>query len=239
MKTKNLDIVYNLKEETTYDEFRYSLRSLENIPHKRVFVFGGCPNWATNVIHKPFSQLESTKWDRSAGLLKRICEDKEITKNFIWFNDDFYVLKPIESLDYYYDRTLAERVADFRKMSMWGLGSRYSMRLESASYRLRFEGYPTKNFELHVPIIFNREKLLEIFNKYPQIGARRSLYGNTYISNPKEMKDIKIHDLESIPNENDTFVSTSNASFRAGKIGEFLKETFNKPSIYERTDNVY
>ena len=42
MDTKDLDIVYFVKDTPTNEELRISLRSVaKNMPHKRVWVFGG------------------------------------------------------------------------------------------------------------------------------------------------------------------------------------------------------
>ena len=45
LKTEDLDVVYCVKELITNEELRYSLRSLRNLPHRKVWIFGGCPKW--------------------------------------------------------------------------------------------------------------------------------------------------------------------------------------------------
>ena len=39
-----MDIVYLVKNSRTNDELTYSLRTLVNVPHDKVFLVGGCPD---------------------------------------------------------------------------------------------------------------------------------------------------------------------------------------------------
>lgn len=49
-----MDILYLCRPGENL-ELRYSLRSLRNVPHGRVWIFGDCPDWVTNVnlVHQP------------------------------------------------------------------------------------------------------------------------------------------------------------------------------------------
>lgn len=235
MKTDNLDIVYCVKERCLSDELRYSLRSLENIPHNKVWIYGGCPGWVNTkeVIHIPTPQDRVNKWLNTSLLLEKIVENDKITEDFIWFNDDFFVLKPIDELVYYYDRNLVARVADFNKLS-FTLSSPYPRRLMGAARALRKEKADILNFEVHIPIIFNRKKLAGIFEKFPAIGAKRSLYGNMYGEEKQSIKDVKIYGCDTIPSDDSVFLSTSDMSFREGEVGKYIRGKFKKKCKYER-----
>lgn len=235
MKTNNLDIVYCVKERCLSDELRYSLRSLENIPHNKVWIYGGCPGWVNTkeVIHIPTPQDRVNKWLNTSLLLEKIVENDKITEDFIWFNDDFFVLEPIDELVYYYDRNLLSRIADFNKLSLT-FSSPYQKRLLGAMLALKNKKIDTLNFEVHVPIIFNRKKLASIFEKFPAIGAKRSLYGNMYGEEKQSIKDVKIYDCSTIPSDDSVFLSTSDMSFREGEVGKYIREKFKKKCKYER-----
>ena len=131
MKTGALDIVYCLKAGSKGEELKYSLRSLKNLEHNRVWIFGDCPDWVDNVNFVPIQQTRGNKWLNTAGLLKEICDNDNITEDFIWFNDDFFVLKKMDSLNYYHDRTLNRRVLDFSKISWQATHNAYCRRLLS------------------------------------------------------------------------------------------------------------
>lgn len=234
MKTADLDVVYTLKESGFGDELKYSLRSLKNFPHRKVFIFGGCPDWVKDVEWVKAEQNQRNKWRNTAWLLKAICENENVSENFVWFNDDFFVLKPIEDLPYYYDRTLTARTNDFRKVLGYYM-SGYCNRLLTASRELGFKKKENKNYELHIPFVFNREKLKQIIDKHPNIGAKRSLYGN-YFANEKSIQreDVKIYNNTDIPGDDWDFVSTSDNSFASGEVGKWIKKKFNRKCKYEK-----
>lgn len=236
MKLKKLDIVYCLKEGSDGKELKYSMRSLQNIPHNKVWLYGGCPDWVDRekVNWVPIPQDKGNKWLNTEELLKNIVENDNITEDFIWFNDDFYVLKPINVLEYRYDRLLGSRINDFMKISWFTINNGYCTRLKIAARSLRWKGYDTKNFELHIPIIFNRRKFLQILDTFPNIGAKRSLYGNCFIDDAIESEDVKIYNLDETPNDDWDFLSTSDKSFREGEVGKWIKKKFNRKCEYEK-----
>lgn len=235
MPTDDFDIVYCLKPCLNNEEFRYSLRSLQNIPHKSVWVYGSCPNWVNfnNVHFVPVAQNAATKWLNTKTMLQQISRNPLITKNFIWFNDDFFVLKPISTLDYWHYGTLDERAERTKAGTKDHNMSRYGQRLQQLSAVLTSEKYDTANYELHVPIIFNRHRLGSVLARHPQVELCRSLYCNVYKVGGRKRRDVKIEDLtHKIPDEN-VFCSTSDASFRSGKIGIQVREMFPQKCEYE------
>ena len=235
METEKLDIVYTLKSGDSGNEIKYSLRSLKNFPHQKVFIYGGCPKWVRNVQHISVDQDKGNKWANTAKLLMSICNNDNISEDFVWFNDDFFVLKPIERLEYFYDRNLRARVNDFKIILGWNNGNRYTNRLLGASRTLTFAGKNNLNYELHIPIIFNRKKLKMLIERYPTIGAKRSLYGNFFVDNSIERDDVKIYDMRNVPDETWDFVSTSDQSFKEGQVGKWIRKKFNRKCEYEKS----
>ena len=236
LKTKDLDIVYCLKERDKYEEFKYSLRSLKNLPHGKIWVYGGCPDWLNLdlVEHVSVEQDKGNKWLNVADMLLQIAENDNITEDFIWFNDDFFVLQETDKLDYCYDRTLQIRAMDFYALGWQRMNTRYSRRLLGASRALKSRGKDILNYELHLPIVFNRQSLKQVIEKYPGIGAKRSLYGNEYCLGGIKRKDVKIYNLEDKPDKTWDFVSTSDSSFSQGAVGKYLRNKFRRKSEYEQ-----
>lgn len=236
MELKDCDIVYVAKNSPANEELRYSLRSLQNIPHRKVFIVGGCPMFINKrtVKHIPVAQKLGNKWLNTSSLLKVIVNNQEISDNFILFNDDFFVWNEIDKLPYYHDRTLSSRIMDFAKISWYTTMNGYCSRLKGASRALKFNKKKVLNFELHLPIILNKSKLSQIFKEYPSIGAKRSLYCNHYEVESLQHKDVKIYDMDSVPEQDWDFVSTSDASFAMGKVGKVIKKRFRQTSKYER-----
>lgn len=230
METKDLDIVYCVKTGENNEELRHSLRSLVNLPHRKVWIFGYVPSWVQNVEKRPKKQVGGNKWEKTADSLWQIATEEGLTDDFILFNDDFFVMNPQTTIPYWYDRTLRQRVGEFHSKRMF---SAYTFRLDDAREALEKRGKTIWNYELHLPMIFNREKYKEIWKLYPGIGAKRSLYGNEYNVGGKQRPDCKIYQTFGRVNPSIDFISTSDGSYRAGEVGRMIRKKFNERSIYE------
>ena len=235
---KNYDIVYFLKDTYYNEELRYSLRSVEkNFPHARVIFAGGCPVGFKPDLHIEIAQSRfETKWYNVSSNIKQICENNDISRDFFLFNDDFFILKPVKTWKsncYNGDlKNLQLRIIENNNDKV----SRYIVRLREAQKALEEKGYSIKNFELHCPMLINRKKMLKIIDDFgADMPAKRSLYGNVYYSEEsgRSCKDRKIVSLSEDAKPNGWFVSTEDAAFKAGKIGDTLREKFAERSKYE------
>lgn len=221
------DIVYIVGKGKS-EELRYSLRSLKNLPHYRVWIFGYCPSWVdTEVVHfVPVEQKGKSKWEKAGGTLKVISQQSRLG-DFYLFNDDFFVVNPIEKVEYFKWGKLKDRVLHYGKKGSSGL----SLRIEQAMKALEKRGKTTFNYELHVPLKMNREKLAEVLDIYEGIGATRSLYCNELGIIGKESQDVKV--FGNSDKLRGDFVSTTDMSFRNGQIGRDIRKRFSERSIYE------
>lgn len=99
-----MDVVYILGYQDEYEELRYSLRSLTNFPHDRVWIAGAPPPvWARNVEHLPVEQApldrSTTRWwgDRKTNMRRNILaalESPDVSDRFLYMNDDFILVQP-------------------------------------------------------------------------------------------------------------------------------------------------
>ena len=234
MKLEDLDIVYVVKDAAFNDELRYSLRSVDkNFPHHNVFFYGGKPMYLKPDQQVVLHQVGKTKWDRVRAMLKDIAFDDRITEDFVLFNDDFFVMQPVKSLPVYEYGTLeslCERIESRNK----GRLTPYTLKLRETTDILKKDGLTTFNFELHVPFAFNRGKLLEVIERYPDIKGSRSLYGNTYLTETEYLVDRKIFKVNDLPPENAIFISTEDRAFNEGKVGKMIRAKFPDKSRWER-----
>lgn len=231
MPKKLLDVVYVLKSDIDTEELRYSLRSVEkNFPCRKVWFAGGQPNGFEpdgRISHK---QYGATKWDMIKSSLSKVLETEEITEDFFWFNDDFFVMKPFKGkFVNYADGTLTARIEELREENPWL--NHYGRTVFKAREELKTLGYGEVNFEVHLPILFNKELLRKSLNvcSSPQI---RSIYGNYNRIPFVQKRDVKVYDLESAPEDAD-FLSTSDKTFVNGKVGELIRGEFSNPSRWE------
>lgn len=233
---KGMDVVYLVKDTPTNLELKYSLRSVEeNLPHRKVWLIGGCPEFIDKrKVHHVYTQQDkkATKWNNTNHSLQLVCENDNISDDFILFNDDFFVMRPVRELGHIHDRTLQERINDFSRRYP---SSRYVERLKQTLITLRQHGINEPlNFELHLPMVFNKQKLKDLYKAYGDSGAKRTIYGNLYAKDSTQHKDIKLYRINTVPSPEWQFLSTTDASFALGIAGRVVRNKFLLESKYER-----
>ena len=225
------DIVYILKQDIDPFELTYSLRSIEkNFPHRKVWFIGGKPKGLTPDVMVEHKQTGENKWDNIRTSMWKIIQEPELTDDFFLFNDDFFVMKPFKGkFTNYVDQTLSWRIEELRKENPWLMP--YGRTLYKAREELKALGYGEKNFEVHLPMLFNKELAHQAIYQCssPQM---RSVYGNITKLPTKEHPDVKVYDLETVP-ENPDFLSTNEKTFSEGAVGEYIRGVFLKPSRFE------
>lgn len=232
MDTKDLDIVYFVKDGTMNEELRYSLRSVSlNMPHKRVWIFGGCPLNVVPDVRVRVNQIGKTKWDRVRNMYRMVCENKEITSDFIMFHDDFFVMWPTTRITPLYRCTLDEHI---KMLEPRKKPTGYSRLLRNCKVAIKRD-IPL-SYEIHTPFIFNKKKLLDVINTYPNLHALRTIYGNLYYTNKSERSnDIKIFTIN--PNfdyKNSQFLSTDDSIVNVNNdIWRWLQKQFPKKCEFE------
>ena len=229
MDTANLDIVYFVKDVACNEELRYSLRSVDiNMPHKRVWIFGGCPLNIIPDVRVRVDQVGKTKWDKVHNMYKMVCENKEITDNFIMFNDDFFVMQPTDHITPTYRCTLKEHIEILEPRKP----SAYSRLLRAC--RETLTGEPL-SYELHVPFIFNKKKLLTMLNTFPEQHCTRTMYGNIYNVGGEKSNDVKIFNTKpAFDYKNSQFLSTDDPIVNINNdIWRWLQKQFPKKSGFE------
>lgn len=234
MNTANLDVVYFVKDSSVNQELKYSLRSVEqNLAHRNVWLYGGKPDGLHDIRHVSVVQQGETKWDKVRNMFELACENQSLSSDFILFNDDFFVMKPTDSLSPLYRELLLEHIF-YLESALGDKVSKYSARLRNALRTLRENGMDNpRSYELHVPFIFNKEKLKQVLRRFPDVGVTRTMYGNYYQVKGEQAKDVKIYTLDGEPDQESRFLSTDDLSFVGGKVGKYLKKQFPTPSRYE------
>lgn len=229
MGTAELDIVYFIKNTPHNEEFRYSLRSVcQNMPFNRVWVFGGCPQKIVPDVRVRVEQTGRTKWDKVRNMYKLVCENKEITDDFIMFNDDFYVMRPTDRLVPLYRGSLSEHISVLESKRP----SEYSKLLRRCRDVL---GGEPLSYELHTPFIFNKEKLLRLLEDYPDAHCMRTMYGNLYKIGGEQSNDVKIFDIHpQFAYQESRFLSTDDSVVNINNdIWRWLWKTLEKKCKYE------
>ena len=222
------DIVYFVKDSKSNEELRYSLRSLKNFPHRKVWFYGGCPKGLHPDEHVKVVQDKENKWKNVSTMLDLACKNNKITKDFWLFNDDFFVMEKIETPKNYYRGDLYKHIVQLEDKT--GLTS-YSQLLRDCAKELESLGCTTKDFSLHIPFKINRKNMLTL-RQMTDFEGFRSLYGNCYAKAKDTMNDCKIVSLTK-EYRSGCYLSTEDKAFRDGKVGKQIREIFNEPCQYE------
>ena len=227
----NRDIIYILKDQMDPEELRYSLRSIEkNFPHRYVWFVGGQPPGFIPDRRVKHTQTGENKWQRIRSSMYRAIEQEELSNEFFLFNDDFFVMKPFEGQFINYSQgTLTERVEELRPLNPWL--TPYARTLVKAKEELKSLKHGEVNFEVHLPMLI-RKDLVRSSIPLCSSPQMRSVYGNINEIEHIEKKDVKVYDLDYIPEDPD-FLSTQEDIFRNGKVGEYIRSCFPEPCRYE------
>jgi hypothetical protein len=191
-----MDFVYICKDGVN-EELKYSIRSVvESFPETNIWVVGGKPDWYTGNYIK-VEQKES-KYKNAVKNLETICLAQEISESFILMNDDFYIIKKIDG------------------------NSQYTRKLSGTYKKLKALGFENPlDYELHVPMIMEKEKLKIVLELLDQF-LWRSIYGNKFDVGGTQMEDVKVYNsgplvLKSynLNIDDHTYLSSADSSFNS------------------------
>lgn len=224
-----MDIVYFVKDGVNNEELRYSLRSVcKNLKFDRVWIFGGCPRDIVPDVRIRVDQVGKTKWDRVRNMFRMAAENKELSDDFILFNDDFFVMQYTEEIKPMYQCTFDERIAQLPK-------GEYRNNLQVTCDFLKGSIDAPLSYELHVPFVFNKQKLLELIDKYPDLRSTRSLYGNLYRIGGEKSDDVKaFNDKPNFDYKDTRFLSTDDGVVNINNnVWRHIKRNFPSRCKYE------
>lgn len=223
------DIVYFVKDTEINEELRYSLRSLKNFPHNKVWFYGGCPKDLSPDHHIYVKQDQPTKWANIFKMFKLAVQNKDISKNFWLFNDDFFVMEPVEKGPNWFDGDLYKRVVTLEDKHD-GITA-YSQQLRYTLQELEGMGCNTVNYALHVPMLINRKKGREL-SKIMDGPMIRCVYGNYFNVGGEQHSDVKIDSVNKLYKGGE-YLSTNDKSFK-GDVGDQIKSIFSEKCKYEK-----
>lgn len=234
-----MDIVYLLKDSDHNEELVFSMRSLKNIPHGKVFLVGGFPSEINpeKVYHIPTYQGPN-KYENTTTALRAAASCEEVSDDFILMNDDFFIMSPIKnpvSELNLYRGYLMELIASYDRRPVYNIHY-YNALCDVYSFLLQLGYDDPKCYELHIPMVMNKKKVLDMLtirqasNSLPRL-LFRTLYGNLFVSGSVCTKDVKLSAATPMLSENPYFLSTSDGYF--AKIRLFIRSIFNEKSEYE------
>lgn len=190
-----MDILIPLyKSKTDYLDLRYCLRSIEKYlkNYGNIYLIGEKPNWVKNVIHIPFKDNQKKEF-KECNIYHKVlhfCFDTSSTSDFFFMNDDHILLKEISTANYpyYSNGDLTERMGRNK--------SNYRATLNHTRKYLRSLGLPETHFDVHCPIVYNKELFIKSFDRINwerEWGyAIKSIYAGVNKKHPDPFTDCKI-----------------------------------------------
>lgn len=227
------DVLYVVKTGERNDALRLSLRSLANLPHRRVFITGYCPSWVREVTYIPVRQ-RNNKFDNIERNLIAGLEHPDMSENVVYMNDDFYITAPVAEVPvthgghiegYKGKNVLKQRMREtHRQLKMW-----YSGAEDKEFYT--YDG-------IHMPLPLHRGEALFCLTSTAAANTRpilwRTWYGNLACLGGVQVSDCKVRrgaDVD-FPFGLPTFLSTNNGSLPY--VYEQLEEVIPSGSPYIR-----
>jgi hypothetical protein len=215
------------------EELRYSIRSaVKNLKFDNLWVVGGKPDWYVG-NHLEVIQNKS-KYANARNNLRAICNSTEISDSFILMNDDFYIINKVDNVPYMHGGLLADKITKYKNLTG---DTRYVLMLKRTLLSLsRRKNKDVLDYELHVPMVMEKEKLLAIV-ELPDLW--RSRYGNTFDVGGIEIDDVKVYSFGvltkksyDINNLKYDYLSSNDDSFEMIK-DKILNIDFADKTVYE------
>lgn len=220
-----LDVVIPYKHSLS-NELIYMLRSLQNIPHGNIWIIGDNPKLNVNYI-KYVQGVDVA--ENTLNIMNIACGDERISKNFIWWHDDIYLLKKLAKVPYMHRGSYRNIIDSY---SAKGRFNFYTRRMTKTYNKLLTMGIKIPLcYELHIPVVINKNKWNDISKYITKDVNKLSMYGNLHKVGGLMMKDVKVRNKSVVPKG--FFISTHDASFGSNEAGEMIRQMFNERSDYE------
>lgn len=228
------DVVYVVRPGDRNEELRYSLRSLANLPHGRVWIAGYMPSWVTGVGHIP-SPANPGSHQHAKGNLRAACEHPEVSESFVYMNDDFFVMQQLERLPIMHRGPLVEAIRNA------GMASGYTRAMVKVLAILTEHGIAEPlMYDLHAPMTVTKAGMLQALelcdlHKDSRVGYR--LHERTLFGNLNAVGGVKAHNHKVYRQDRGwsswPFISTNDHTFRILPVGEYIRGRFPEQSPYE------
>ena len=176
-----IDICYILGRGSKFNnnEIRYSLRSIEKhlSNYRNVYIIGELPEFIKDVIHIPMDDMQICKETNIYAKVLRACKEDSISDDFLFFNDDHFLNADFDAEKFpnFYKCDLTVTIRKVRNM--------YRKPVLNTARLLSELKLTTLNFDIHTPIIYNKNKFVDVMTKYNWTVKHgyivKSLYGNS------------------------------------------------------------
>lgn len=230
-----MDVVIPFRHSRNNDEeLRFVLRSISKHIKEvgQIYVIGDQPRWAwKNLLHIPIKDSGKLPEYHERNImykLLRACYEKSISPNFLYHDDDEYLLQTFDGSFYH-------------KGPVWDGNGAYQKTEENTIQVCEIVPFPN-NFNVHCPRIFNKNKLRQTLESLDW-GKRYGYSINTVYAVQHNIEGICIEDVKfksCLPWElllkrysmNKRFFSVQDGAWKPD-MKKLIQSLFPEKSIYE------
>lgn len=226
----SIDVVYVVRPGARNEELRYSLRSLANVPHGRVFIAGYRPPWVdAESIRAP--NRHGDKQGNAQRNLKAACEDPRVSDPFLIMNDDFFILRRMRRVPILHRGKLEDVIAEHKYRSQY-----VRSMIATAELLATLGCKAPVSYEMHAPLPIDKGGMLRALELGRHIYGvhNRTLYGNLFGIKGRKSDDCKVYSERDTGWREWPFLSTNDNGFRKLKAGVYVRELFPDRSPYEK-----
>ena len=169
-------VIPYVKEKAQGDELRMALRSLHKFLRfgVNVVVIGDREEWmseeVTVIEHDCVS--DNPQIDVVEKLKLAIVAD-EVTEKFIWSNDDIYLIAPVMLAHFEVPKNKGALRPELYK----GVYKENMLRTVEL-----LTDFPKLDFGTHTPIVYQKQKLVDMFERFPELNAGGYLISSVYFN---------------------------------------------------------
>lgn len=173
-------VIPYLKSKAQGEELRYALRSIET--HFRclnynVVVIGDHENWFDDdmIVHIDMPVISNNPQEDVINKIKEILLSDQVADKIIWTNDDIYFVSPVEPCDI---QTLKidGNLKDDGRSGVYSDNRRRTIEL------LKSKNLSVRNFATHTPVMYDKNKLIELFEAIPELNEGGYLFSSVYFN---------------------------------------------------------
>ena len=218
------DVLYAVRHGEVNAALRYSLRSLGNLPHRRVCITGFCPSWVrgVTVVETP---RRANKLDSIEENVRRGLRHHEIGDIVVYMNDDFYITRPIGNNGM--PVTHGGLIDQYQGQQEFKTRMRQTLRLLREIYG---DAELTAYDGVHMPLPLQTEYARLALREVPRGCLWRTWYGNSMAIGGVQVPNAKYKGTHPVPTELPTFLSTNAGGLKV--LRELLEDVLPKESPY-------
>lgn len=227
-----MDVVYVCRDGEN-PELRYSLRTLRNVNHDKVWVFGGAPSWLNpDTVNHVYRPQRGTSYSSTRNHILAACNTPGVSDPFLLWNDDFFAMEAVGDVPIMHRGSLESMVERFALVK-----TGWVKRLKTtAAFLSKVEGVEDPvSYDLHVPLVVYKDQMKEALRLTEKIQNAaihiRTIYGNIDPLGGVEIEDPKML-RRSDPFPQGPWLSSSDDSFRSA-VEPVLRYLFPDPSPHE------